>query len=93
LVDETPFTFLTAPALRSASSCAPNRGLEDAPIFQLNHWVTPPSPRRARAANALLRARVERCGAERGRVPTLVAVDFAESSNVVSVVRRLNRGS
>ncbi|HEX5587077.1 MAG TPA: hypothetical protein VFZ17_07195 [Acidimicrobiia bacterium] len=94
LVQETPFTFLTASSLRAASSCDPNRGVAGAPIFQFNHWVTPPTTRRARAVNErALRERVERCTAARGRTPTLVAVDFAERSAVVDVVDRINRAS
>jgi hypothetical protein len=94
LVQETPFTFLTASSLTAASSCKQNRGIDGAPVFQFNHWVTPPTTRRARAVNGrALRARVDRCIAVRGRVPTLVAVDFAEHSDVVAVVDELNRAS
>lgn len=93
LVQETPFTFLSASAVVGVASCAPNRGVADAPVFQFNHWVTPPTTRRARAVNGrALQTRVARCTAERGRTPTLVAVDFAERSDVVAVVDRLNSG-
>jgi hypothetical protein len=93
LVEETPFTFLTASALADPSSCAANRGGDASPVFQLNHWVTPPSPGRARLVNrSALRSRVLRCMEERGRVPTLVAVDFAETSTVLAVVDEINRG-
>ena len=69
-----------------------NRGLDPSPVFQFNHWVTPPVPAAARSVNRrALRNRVERCTEQRGRIPTLVAVDFAESSDVVAVARRLNR--
>jgi len=91
LVEETPFTFLRAGDLRGRASCAPNRGPEAAPIFQLNHWVTPAGQRRSRLVNrARLRARVRECTHVRGRAPTLVAVDFAEDSDVVDVVEALN---
>jgi hypothetical protein len=94
LVQETPFTFLKASDLTRASSCVPNRGVAGSPIFQLNHWVTPPTRRRARLVNSrALRTRAQRCAKARGHIPTLVAVDFAESSDVLSVVDELNRGT
>jgi hypothetical protein len=94
LVEETPYTFLRPMDLASAASCRPNRGTAGAPVFQLNHWLTPASRVTSRAVNsAVLRARVKACTAARGRPPTLVAVDFAESSDVVSVVNGLNRGA
>jgi hypothetical protein len=92
LVQETPFTFHTTAELRNAASCAPNRGTRGSPIFQLNHWVTPAGNRRSRAVNyRVLRERVAECAQVRGRGPTLVAVDFAEDSDVLEVVDRLNR--
>jgi hypothetical protein len=91
LVEETPFTFLTTSGLKAPASCDPNRGPASAPVFQLNHWVTPPTRNRARAVNyPVLRRRVRQCTHQRGRVPTLVAVDFAEHSDVLRVVDELN---
>jgi hypothetical protein len=92
LVEETPFTFHTTAELRDLASCAPKRGTVGSPIFQLNHWVTPAGDRRSRAVNyRVLRERVPECARVRGRGPTLVAVDFAEDSDVLEVVDRLNR--
>jgi hypothetical protein len=92
LVQETPFTFARPRALERDSSCATNRGTADAPVFQFNHWVTPAEPVTARRVNSvLLRERVVRCAAGRGRGPTLVAVDFAEQGDLLEVVARLNR--
>jgi hypothetical protein len=92
LVDETPFTFRRPRDLERPSSCVANRGIEGAPIFQFNHWVTPAEPVTARRVNtSLLRDRVLRCTRDRGRAPTLVAVDFAEQGDVLGVVDRLNR--
>jgi hypothetical protein len=90
LVEETPFTFLSATQLRGARSCTDNRGAVASPVFQLNHWVTPPVRAHAVAANRLLASRVATCAADRGRVPTLVAVDFADASDVVGVAARVN---
>jgi hypothetical protein len=92
LVEETPFTFLTTSSLRGPASCAANRGPASAPIFQFNHWVTPAGLQRSRVVNfARLRERVAECTAVRGRAPTLVAVDFSETSAVLDVVHDLNR--
>ena len=94
LVEETPFTFVRPSSLLARSSCDANRGVDGSPVFQFNHWVTPPIETAARAINRrVLRDRVERCTKQRGRIPTLVAVDFAEHSDVVAVAARLNRSS
>jgi hypothetical protein len=91
LVEETPFTFRRPRDLERAGSCAPNRGGETAPLFQFNHWVTPAEPLTATRVNAsMLRERVARCTRQRGRTPTLVAVDFAEQGDLLGVVDRLN---
>ena len=92
LVEETPFTFFRPRNLEAASSCTTNRGTPDSPVFQFNHWVTPAEPVTARRVNsAILRERIARCTAERGRGPTLVAVDFAERGDLLDLVRTLNR--
>jgi hypothetical protein len=92
LVQETPFTFRRPRGLDAASSCRTNRGAAGAPVFQFNHWVTPAEPFTARRVNSsILRTRLDRCAAARGRGPTLVAVDFAEQGDLLEVVRRLNR--
>jgi hypothetical protein len=92
LVEETPFTFARPRALERPGSCADHRGTADAPMFQFNHWVTPAEPITASRVNStLLRERVARCAKERGRRPTLVAVDFAEQGDLLRVVERLNR--
>ena len=92
LVEETPFTFLRPRILQQPGSCAVNRGGEGAPVFQFNHWVTPAEPVTARRVNtSILRERIAECTAERGRSPTLVAVDFAEQGDLLGIVERLNR--
>ena len=58
LVEETPFTFLRPSALRAASSCDANRGVDGSPVFQFNHWVTPPvRPARVSVNRRVLRDR------------------------------------
>jgi hypothetical protein len=92
LVEETPFTFRRPRNLERPASCVVNRGGDDAPIFQFNHWVTPAEPVTARRVNtSVLGERLAECTRARGRRPTLVAVDFAEQGDVLGVVERLNR--
>ena len=51
IFQDTPYTFATPDQF----SCAVNRGPADAPLFQINHWITntkPPSVEEAKAVNA-----------------------------------------
>jgi hypothetical protein len=91
LVQETPYRFLVP----SEMSCAPNRGGTTGSFFLMNNWIeTTPSPRPSNAAivnahDALL-ARARQCERERGRKPSLVAVDFYRTGDLLRVVRELN---
>ncbi len=91
LVEETPFNFPRGRDLRKPQSCAPHRGVDGSPVFQFNHWVTPARRRGISEINEqMLRERVAACREARGRLPTLVAVDFAETGDVLDVVDELN---
>ncbi|MDH4075812.1 MAG: hypothetical protein OEW29_07725, partial [Acidimicrobiia bacterium] len=75
-------------------SCEAGRGGAGSELFLLNHWVLGIVPDRATAA-ALNRRdavveRAQQCQAERGRLPTFVAVDFAELGDVAGAVDELN---
>ena len=87
---ETPFTF----ALQSDFSCVPNRGDDANPLFLINHWLTTGIPVREAAISVnsreKLMARVDDCLAERGRLPTVLATDFVETGDLISVVAELN---
>jgi len=88
---ETPYTFHT----KEAFSCAPNRGGTQGPLFQINHWIetTPtPKPSNAEIVNAreFLLARARQCQKERGRLPNILAVDFALTGDVVGAAAELN---
>lgn len=89
-VQETPFTFPTVESF----SCEPNRGVPDAPLFQINHWLSGFSElvSSARTVNAadVLGPRAVACAEERGLQPTFVAVNFADIGDVVAVVDELN---
>jgi hypothetical protein len=90
-IQETPYTFHTVQDF----NCKPNRGGATAPLFQINHWIeTTPTPRPSNAAivNAhdFLLARARQCQKERGRLPNLLAVDFALTGDVVAVAAEMN---
>jgi len=91
VMQETPYHFERPADL----SCAPNRGGTTGSLFLLNNWVdTTPAPKPSNAAivnayDALL-ARARQCQAERGRRPTLIAVDFYRTGELFRVVRTLN---
>jgi hypothetical protein len=90
-IQETPYTFHTVQDF----SCKANRGGATAPLFQINHWIeTTPTPKPSNAAivNAhdFLLARARQCQKERGKLPNLLAVDFAMTGDVVAVAAELN---
>ncbi|MFC7492653.1 MULTISPECIES: hypothetical protein [unclassified Nocardioides] len=95
LAQDTPFLFRTPDALiDDPDRCAPNRGLPDAPLFLVNHWVTNKTAEVTNAtrvnARAVLQARVEECEAQRGQLPNFVAVDFYDRGDLFDVVAELN---
>ena len=92
VMQETPYKFRNP----SEMSCAVNRGGTTGSLFQINNWIdTTPAPKPSNAAmvnahDALL-ARAQRCREERGLMPTILAVDFYRTGDVVGVARALNR--
>jgi hypothetical protein len=90
-IQETPYKFHTPEEF----SCRPNRGDTAAPLFQINHWIeTTPTPKPSNAAivNAhdFLLARARQCQKERGKLPNILAVDFAMTGDVVGVAAEMN---
>jgi hypothetical protein len=88
---ETPYKFLTPDAF----SCAANRGGTAGSLFQVNHWIeTLPAPKPSNAsivnARDFLLRRARACQKERGKLPNIIAVDFARTGDLVSVVAELN---
>jgi hypothetical protein len=71
------------------------RGIADAPLFQLNHWITPASRNASAEVNQydFLIGRARACEEIRDRVPNLLAVDFYESGDLFRVTRALNASS
>jgi len=92
VMQETPYRFRDPSEL----SCAVNRGGTQGTLFQINNWIdTTPAPKPSNAAlvnahDALL-ARARRCQEERGLRPTILAVDFYRTGDVVGVARALNQ--
>ena len=90
IAEETPYDWPSAEAF----TCEPARGGTGKPLFLVNHWISNTSSpiANARVANATreLERRIDRCRAERGRAPTILAVDFVDVGDVVRVVADLN---
>jgi hypothetical protein len=91
IMQETPYHFERAADL----SCAANRGGTAGSLFLMNNWIdTTPAPKPSNAAivNAYdaLVARAKRCQSERGRLPTVLAVDFYRTGELFRAVRSLN---
>jgi hypothetical protein len=78
----------------SQFGCARNRGDANSPLLMINHWIDtfPPPPRgNAQIGGDFLRRRLSRCAADRLLWPSLVAVDFYDTSGVVAAAAALNR--
>jgi hypothetical protein len=88
---ETPYSFHKPEEL----SCRPNRGGNTGALFLVNHWIeTTPAPRPSNAEKVnqydFLLNRARQCSAERGKVVSVLAVDFYRSGDLVRVVDTLN---
>ena len=85
-IQETKYEFPSS----AAFDCLPNRGGTTGKLFLVNHWVTTkgPSPSTARTANGpeVLLPRLDQCVKQRGLVPNMVAVDYAQGSPVVELL-------
>jgi len=93
LLQDVPYDYASPEELESPDSCRPFRGEPDAPLFAINHWVTPPSEEAAARVNSaeLLQGRADRCAKQRGQPVNLVSVDFYETGDLMDVVDALNR--
>jgi hypothetical protein len=102
---ETPYTFnaygeadtalLTSPDLLP-DSCRPNRGGNTGGLFLMNHWILGsgvlPIKEFAEVVNtkSALVNRARACEEIRGKLPTILAVDFFGTGDVVGAARELN---
>jgi len=89
-VQETPYTFKTV----ADFNCEPNRGPADAPLLQVNHWLSGfkslVSDSRKVNAYDVLWPRVEACRKERKMIPNFVAVNYYNEGDLFGVVNKLN---
>jgi hypothetical protein len=91
VMQETPYKFRNPSEL----SCAANRGGTQGSLLLVNNWIdTTPAPKPSNAAlvnahDALL-ARARLCWDERRVKPTILAVDFYRTGDVVGVARAMN---
>jgi hypothetical protein len=91
LMQETPYTFHRPEDF----SCRPNRGAPGNPFFLMNHWIeTTPAPKPSNATlvntREALVTRARECRRVRGRLPSVLAVDFAGIGDVVGAAAVLN---
>jgi len=91
VMQETPYTFEKPEDF----SCKPNRGEAGNPILLVNHWIeSTPAPRPSNAvivnAESVLVARARECKRVRGKLPNVIAVDFAATGDVVQAAAVLN---
>ncbi|HEX6888026.1 MAG TPA: hypothetical protein VF143_07955 [Candidatus Nanopelagicales bacterium] len=90
LVQDTEYTFDSA----ADFTCTLKRGKPDSPLLSINHWLA--SFQRlvsnAEEVNAypVLRARVDECLQERGRKPSMIAVNWYDKGDLFRVVDELN---
>jgi hypothetical protein len=90
LVQDTEFFFDTPQDF----DCALKRGRPDSPLLGVNHWLK--SFQRlvsnAELVNTydVLKARVDECVEVRGRVPTMIAVNWYDRGDLLRVVDELN---
>lgn len=89
-MQETPFLFFSSDDF----SCVENRGRADTSLFLMNHWIQRIAPDRADATRVnrldVLVDRARQCGAERGRAPNFLAVNFYNIGDVVEAAAVLN---
>jgi hypothetical protein len=91
VMQETPYKFRNPSEL----TCTVNRGGTAGSLFLVNNWIdTTPAPKPSNAAlvnahDALL-ARAWLCWEERRVKPTILAVDFYRTGDVVGVARAMN---
>jgi hypothetical protein len=92
-IQETPYSFNTA----ADFNCRPNRGPADAPLFLVNHWLTQSPPDASVAAKVngrdVVQQRIQQCIGQRGRLPNIVAVDFAEQGGLATLLKAINAAS
>lgn len=90
LVQDTEYTFDSV----ADFTCTLNRGSEDGPLFSVNHWLASFTTLISSAAQVnayeVLKPRIEQCVAQRGRTPSMIAVNWYDRGALFQVVDELN---
>jgi len=91
LVQDTEYTFKTADDF----TCTLKRGSADSPLFSVNHWLASFTKliSSAEEVNAydVLKPRIDECEIERGRKPSMIAVNWYDRGDLFRVVDELNQ--
>ncbi|MCU0262369.1 MAG: hypothetical protein MUF09_01665 [Candidatus Nanopelagicales bacterium] len=90
LVQDTEYTFKSA----ADFDCSLKRGQPDSPLLSVNHWLASFTTliSSAEEVNAydVLKPRIDECEIERGRVPSMIAVNWYDRGDLFRVVNELN---
>ena len=90
LVQDTEYDFKTADDF----DCSLKRGRPDSPLFSVNHWLASFSKLISSAEEVnvydVLKARIDECEIERGRAPSMIAVNWYDRGDLFRVVNELN---
>lgn len=90
LVQDTEYTFKTADDFE----CSLKRGQPDSPLFSVNHWLASFSKLISSAEEVnvydVLKPRIDECEIERGRAPSMIAVNWYDRGDLFRVVNELN---
>lgn len=91
LVQDTEYTFGKA----SDFTCSLKRGTADSPLFSVNHWLASFATLVSSAEEVnsydVLKARIDDCEQVRGRIPSMIAVNWYDRGALFRVVEELNR--
>ncbi len=90
LVQDTEYTFKSA----ADFDCSLKRGEPDSPLFSVNHWLASFSKLISSAEEVnvydVLKPRIDQCEIDRGRKPSMIAVNWYDRGDLFRVVNELN---
>jgi hypothetical protein len=90
LVQDTEYTFASAEDF----TCTLKRGTPESPLLSVNHWLAGFNKLVSNAdlvnAYDVLRPRIDECIEVRGRVPSMIAVNWYDRGDLFRVVDELN---
>jgi hypothetical protein len=90
LVQDTEYTFKTA----ADFDCSLKRGKPDSPLFSVNHWLASFTKLISSAEEVnvydVLKPRIDQCEIDRGRKPSMIAVNWYDRGDLFRVVNELN---